>query len=331
VEGASVREHDGHYYCLYSGGAWREPNYGVSYVVADHPMGPFAAEADAEGPGVLRTLPGSVIGPGHASVASAPDNANEYLVYHAWDPGHTARQMRIDPLIWDGGRPASSGPSLEPMPAPPLPTFRDNFDGPNGAPPDPDSWRVGGGDWHQKDGELVQNDPGARSATAQIVGVEPLTGYVFEANARLRVAGDEHGRYGVFIEHAPNDRTLLTLASDGSGLQCDWEAGGIVRRSIRLTLNPAVGADAYHQLLMSVRSGELEVRVDGVRAAHGIEAPPSASAFGLITEGTSAAFDGVSLSPYAGELPEGAGRRARLVRRRGGERMVDDGLLFGEE
>ena len=41
VEGAFVRKHDGRYYCLYSGGAWREPNYGVSCVLADHPMGPF--------------------------------------------------------------------------------------------------------------------------------------------------------------------------------------------------------------------------------------------------------------------------------------------------
>jgi beta-xylosidase len=126
VEGPFVRKHDGRYYCLYSGGAWREPNYGVSYVVADSPMGPFVTQEDGEGPGVLRTVPGRVVGPGHASVALAPDNASEYLVYHAWDPGHTARQMRIDPLIWDGGRPACSGPTLGPGPAPPLPPPRDD-------------------------------------------------------------------------------------------------------------------------------------------------------------------------------------------------------------
>ena len=75
VEGAPVRKRDGRYYCLCSGSAWREPNYGVSYVVADHALGPFAPGADAdESPRVLRTV---------------PDNAHEYLVYHAWDPGHT--------------------------------------------------------------------------------------------------------------------------------------------------------------------------------------------------------------------------------------------------
>ncbi len=300
VEGASVRKHAGRYYCLYSGGAWREPNYGVCYVVADHPTGPFAPEADTETPSVLRTVTGRVVGPGHASVASAPDNVHEYLVYHAWDSGHTARRMRIDPLTWDGERPVCSGPTLDPRPAPPLPPFRDNFDGPDGAPPDASFWRVDGGDWRQKDGELLQNEPGVPSATARTVGVEPRAGYVFEANARLLAAADEHGRYGVYLEHGAGDRTLLTLAADGSGLLCDRDARGFDRCSIPPTLDCAFGTDAYHRLLVSARGGELEVRVDGVRVAYGIEAPPAAGC-GLITEGTSAAFDGVSVSPYAGE------------------------------
>jgi hypothetical protein len=92
----------------------------------------------------------------------------------------------------------------------------------------------------------------------------------------------------------------LTLAADGSGLLCDREARGFGRRSIPLTLDPKVGADAYHRLVVSVRGGALEVRVDGVCLADGIEVPPGAVC-GLITEGASAAFDGVSVSPYAGE------------------------------
>ena len=301
VEGAFVRKRHGRYYCLYSGGAWREPNYGVSYVVADHPTGPFAPEGDARGPSVLRTLPETVIGPGHASVVHAPDNTQEYLVYHAWDPGHTSRQMRIDPLTWEQGRPASPGPTLDPRPAPPMPTFRDNFDGPNGAPPDPGSWQVDGGDWRQRDGALVQKDPGVRSATAQTVGIAPPAGYVFEANARLLAVGDRPSRYGVYFDHGPGGRTLLTLTADGARLVCEQEGRGISLRSIPLIFDPAFRTDVYHRLLVSARGGELKVRVDGVRVAFGIEIPPGAAGFGLITEGTQAAFDGVRLSPYAGE------------------------------
>ena len=298
VEGAFVRKHDGRYYCLYSGGAWREPNYGVSYVVADHPMGPFAQETNAESPRILRTSPGRVIGPGHASVVHAPDNAHDYLVYHAWDPGHTSRQMRIDPLTWEGEAPASPGPTLDPRPAPPLPLFRDTFDGPDGAPPDPGSWRVDGGDWRQADGELIQRDSGARPATALIVGIPPEREYLLEANVRLLEAGDESGRYGVYLEHGQGDRTLLTLAADGSGL-----LGGRARDplapspdSSSSTLCADFRSDVYHRLVVSVGSGELGLRVDGVRVPLDTEVWPGATGIGLITNGVSAAFDGVSVS-----------------------------------
>ncbi len=298
VEGAFVRKHEDRYYCIYSGGAWREPNYGVSYVVADRPTGPFAPEANAEGPDILRTSPGRVIGPGHASVVPAPDNAHEYLVYHAWNTGHTSRQMRIDPLNWSERGPASSGPTLDPQPAPPLPLFGDNFDGPDGMPPDPGSWRVDGGDWRQKDGELVQHDPHAGPATALIVGIAPEGRYLLEANVRLLEAGDESGWYGVYLEHGPADRTPLTLAADGHGLSRDQlrdprEPGP---RWSPLTLGAGFRSAAYHRLVVSVRDGEVRVWVDGIRVASGIEVRSGAAGVGLITSGTSAAFDGVSVS-----------------------------------
>jgi len=118
VEGAFVRKHDGRYYCFYSGGAWREPNYGVSYVVADHPMGPYELDFEAVGPKILRTDPGKVIGPGHASFVLGPDGAQEYIVYHAWDPEHTGRTMRMDPLAWGADGPWSPGPTVAPQRTP---------------------------------------------------------------------------------------------------------------------------------------------------------------------------------------------------------------------
>lgn len=121
VEGPFVREHDGRYYCFYSGGAWREPNYGVSYVVAEDPMGPFISRTgSSHGPDILRTVPGRIIGPGHASVTRGPDDLHDYIVYHAWDPDHTKRLMRLDRLDWNADGPSSPGPTLEPQPAPPL-------------------------------------------------------------------------------------------------------------------------------------------------------------------------------------------------------------------
>jgi beta-xylosidase len=117
VEGPFVRKRDGRYYCFFSGGAWREPNYGVSYAVADDPLGPWTV-APGEGPTILRTIPDRVLGPGHASVVSSPSGAEDWIVYHAWAPGGGARLMRIDRLEWTADGPRCDGPSLEPRAVP---------------------------------------------------------------------------------------------------------------------------------------------------------------------------------------------------------------------
>lgn len=111
VEGPFVLERKGRYYCLYSGGSWQTPDYGVSYAVADHPLGPYRDEWSAAGPAVLRGIPGVVLGPGHNSVVVGPDNVTQYVVYHAWDPQKTARRMCIDPLVWTEEGPRCAGPT----------------------------------------------------------------------------------------------------------------------------------------------------------------------------------------------------------------------------
>ena len=116
LEGPFIRKRDGRYYLFYSGGAWEEPNYGVAYAVASTPLGPFV-EPPADGPTVLRSVPGKVIGPGHNSIVQGPDG-EDYLVYHAWDPHKQARRMCFDRLDWTGEKPITHAPSYEPQPVP---------------------------------------------------------------------------------------------------------------------------------------------------------------------------------------------------------------------
>lgn len=115
IEGATTRVHNGHYYCFYSGGAWEHDNYGLAYVVAEHPLGPYHKPDDVDGP-ILRSRPGQVIGPGHNSFTESPDGTQEYCVYHGWDAAMTARLMRIDRLVWDGDTPRIEGPTTTPQP-----------------------------------------------------------------------------------------------------------------------------------------------------------------------------------------------------------------------
>jgi GH43 family beta-xylosidase len=110
VEGPALRFHNNRYYCFFSGGAWEHDNYGVSYVIADHILGPYHRPL-AEEPVLLRSAPGHLIGPGHNSFTESPDGRQEYIVYHAWDPEMTARRMCIDKLSWNQDIPFIHGPT----------------------------------------------------------------------------------------------------------------------------------------------------------------------------------------------------------------------------
>ncbi len=116
LEGPFVVKRHARYWCLYSGGAWSSPEYGVSYAVSGSPLGPFT-EPDANGPALLRSRRGRLEGPGHCSVVVGPDGT-DYLVYHAWDPEHIARRMCIDRLLWTPDGPRTDAPTVEPQPVP---------------------------------------------------------------------------------------------------------------------------------------------------------------------------------------------------------------------
>lgn len=111
LEGPCVRKHAGRYYCFYSGGRWENESYGVDYGVSENVMGPYSDFGNENGPRVLRTVPGHVIGPGHNSIVTGPDDETEYMVYHAWDKEMKARQMYIDRLIWTPDGPRCEGPT----------------------------------------------------------------------------------------------------------------------------------------------------------------------------------------------------------------------------
>lgn len=113
VEGPSVVEHAGRYYCFYSGGAWHGDAYGVGFAVADHPLGPWRDDFAPHGAFVLKGVPGQVIGPGHNSTVTGPDGKTLFMVYHAWDAAKTARRMCIDPIRWTPDGPKVEGPSSE--------------------------------------------------------------------------------------------------------------------------------------------------------------------------------------------------------------------------
>jgi beta-xylosidase len=111
LEGPCVRKQEEKYYCFFSAGRWENETYGVDYAVADSVMGPYSDAGNESGPRVLRTVPNQVLGPGHNSIVVGPDGATDYIVYHAWDSGMTARRMFVDRLNWTAEGPRCDGPT----------------------------------------------------------------------------------------------------------------------------------------------------------------------------------------------------------------------------
>lgn len=90
LEGPAVMNHDGRYYCFYSGGCYQNDSYGVDYAVADSVMGEYSDSGNESSPRVLRSVQGKVVGPGHNSIVRA--SGDEFMVYHSWDVAMTARR-----------------------------------------------------------------------------------------------------------------------------------------------------------------------------------------------------------------------------------------------
>jgi GH43 family beta-xylosidase len=128
VEGPAVLKRKGRYYEMFSGGNWQDTSYGVSFAVADSVRSDREWTQFSDGQDVLpilRTLPGSVVGPGHNSVVRGPNNRELYCVYHRWVDDH--RVMAIDRMDFAGERIFVVGPSFTPQPKPLQPGRREEF------------------------------------------------------------------------------------------------------------------------------------------------------------------------------------------------------------
>ena len=84
------------------------------HTLADQVLGPYRDEANQEGPTVLQSIPGQLIGPGHNSVVLGPDNQTHFIVYHSWNRDRTRRQMCLDPIEWTDQGPRTRNPARGP-------------------------------------------------------------------------------------------------------------------------------------------------------------------------------------------------------------------------
>lgn len=117
IEGPFLWRRDGTRYLFFAANAYDKATYAEGYATCRTPAGPCTKAA--ENPILKSNAVAS--GPGHASMVE--HDGRTWLLYHAWPPGQEGtvdpgRQVWLDEVTWEGGRPRVHGPTGEPQPVP---------------------------------------------------------------------------------------------------------------------------------------------------------------------------------------------------------------------
>jgi hypothetical protein len=115
-------KHEGKYYLFFSANNYGGVEYAVGYATCETPVGPCTQAP--ENPilkSQMQPPPNMVVGPGGQAVIHVGNQ--DWLVYHAWEivgGGHRGdrRQMYMNRLDWQNGKPVVEGPLTGPQPAP---------------------------------------------------------------------------------------------------------------------------------------------------------------------------------------------------------------------
>ncbi|PZF89486.1 glycoside hydrolase family 43 protein [Micromonospora deserti] len=117
IEGPFFHRQDGRLHLFFAANAYDTAGYAEGYAVCASPSGPCAKAP--ENP-ILKTN-AVASGPGHASMVVK--DGRTWLLYHAWLPGQEGsvdpgRQVWLDEVTWEGGRPTVKGPTATLQPEP---------------------------------------------------------------------------------------------------------------------------------------------------------------------------------------------------------------------
>ncbi len=290
VEGPFVLKHKGLYYEMFSGGNWQNLSYGVGYATSRTINS--AAEWDQYADGeralpILRTVPGTVIGPGHNSVVRGPDNRQLFCVYHRWTPDASMRVLAIDRMEFVGGRLIVLGPTSEPQPMPILPSVRGFAPAGNGA-----RWHFSGEYWDVT--ERTASQPSIESFCSAGLRLEApafLAEIQFHA---LKNVGE--GGYGVILNSHAGPLLRLGFSPDGRVMIVGRDGGPDGWRQEQIHLPPGFDPHADHLVRLELNHGAVAVAIDGHSRhwngrLHGVPTELT-----LFTERTAVAFTGFELT-----------------------------------
>ncbi|MHA6482526.1 glycoside hydrolase family 43 protein [Paenibacillus sp. strain BS8-2] len=315
IEGAFHLKRGGKHYVMYSGNAFTSPYYYVGFSMADHSADKSLTELDwtkypdDDSYEPLLRQNEKVEGVGHNSVAKAPNNIDDWIVYHGREVREQGpeegerRQMRMDPIRWHGEQMTVSGPTYEAKSAPAMPSFRDLFDRTDTADGAAigEGWATVGGDWRISGEALLQSG---------LVGIGRayLGSFAQHAVCEINVRWERShmgGLYGAILESG--DGTFVEVMFDvGKGTIGIYETIlGLKLETVSAAVPQGFKFDVYHQLLVRAAGNRIAVELDGSAILDGTTYAPFRR-YGLTTHYTSASFAGISLTESLSFLASGA-------------------------
>jgi GH43 family beta-xylosidase len=307
IEGAFYLTKRDKAYVMYSGNAFTRPTYFIGYSTAHIGKGTpidrliWSKFPDDHTYRPLLRKNAHVEGVGHHSVVKAPNNVDDWVIYHGRnaraerDTHLEQRQMRMDPLLWIGDRMWVPGPSFEVQSAPGMPQFRDLFDGEGEAKGTLSTeWLVTDGEWTVEGGEAAQNRlEGIGSAVTQ----RKFDHYIYEVNVCWEPS-HMGGRYGVYACYQDERNHAAVLLDAGARKVAMYPViGGVKGAEHSAELERDFNFAAYHQLRIHKVGGLLKVYVDDLLKLSAVIDVADGSV-GMVTYFTKARFDGASVTRH---------------------------------
>ncbi|MFD2611729.1 glycoside hydrolase family 43 protein [Paenibacillus gansuensis] len=306
IEGAFYLKRRDRHYVMYSGNAFTRPTYYIGYSSAQDKPGAGLSELDwmkypdedTFRPLLMKNE--EVSGVGHNSVAKAPNNVDDWVIYHGRfadvGPGPVdteLRQMRMDPLVWLGERMFVPGPTSTEQPAPALPSFADSFARSDQAGLG-GGWETAGGEFALEGREAVQLSRIGRAA-ALVPGTYDCA--LFEANLRW-LPNHMGGLYGIIAAYLDEANYTEVLLDRGKRTISAVETvNGVRRTAASAQVHPRFRFEAYHQLLLRKSGAQYAVELDGVRALS-FRSRHSGGRLGVCTHSTAIRFAGIAVTRH---------------------------------
>jgi GH43 family beta-xylosidase len=286
VEGATVLKRKGVYYEMFSGGNWQNITYGVSFAVADDINQPEEWQQFSDGEKIypiLRTVPGTIVGPGHNSVVRGVNNRELYCIYHRWT--ENGRVLAIDRMDFAGGnRMFIHGATHTLQPAPFEPQALDYFDELSS-----ENWRVISGVWSVRDNQIIA-ESGEKS---EIVCAAEAESYLCEV--WLKTDKNSTGQFGVCLKNSEREVVKFLFLPNEKRIAVVWFENGVEQTEIS-TLANVCDFESFH--LLRIETDELFVKItlDENRFRFEKFTETIGNRIALIAENSTVAFSGFALT-----------------------------------